>query len=211
MDVYGLARGAIQSIVAGLERGAGPAEGVELVLSRFAAQSLARSRFTEPEPTRLSGCRHLPEAVGATLALDSEVAAAVASIEDLVRWRQTAEYTDAAMGQPGYTQNYAYAELVGPTGFFPGDDFLLGLMILGPRLHYLDHYHPAPELYWMLTGPSEWKRGAEGFVTRPAGGTVWHAPRVVHATKTFEAPLLTVWAWTRDVSEPARLVKAGNA
>ena len=102
--------------------------------------------------------------------------------------------------------NYAYAELIGPDGFFAGDDFLLGLMILGPRLHYRDHYHPAPELYWLLTGPSEWRRGAGGYESRQPGATIWHTPFVVHATQTLDDPLLTVWAWTRDVAEAAKLV-----
>jgi hypothetical protein len=101
--------------------------------------------------------------------------------------------------------NYAYAELLGTSGYFPGGDFLLGLLLLGPRLHYLDHRHPAPELYWLLTGPSEWRRGSEGFAPHPAGATIWHEPHLVHATRTGDAPLLAVWAWTRAVAEPAVL------
>src|SRR5262249_3356270 len=105
----------------------------------------------------------------------------------------------------GYMDNYAYAELIGPNGFFPGDDFLMGLLLLGPGVHYRDHHHAAPELYWLLTGPSEWRGGAGEFEMRDAGSMIWHKSRIVHATRTGATPLLAVWAWTRDVNEPARL------
>ena len=69
----------------------------------------------------------------------------------------------------GFSENYGWCEIIGPQGFFKGDDFLLGLLMLGPQRHYKDHYHPAPELYWPLTGPTEWKQGAGGFETKPGG------------------------------------------
>jgi mannose-6-phosphate isomerase-like protein (cupin superfamily) len=133
-----------------------------------------------------------------------DVAAALAEIDEFLHWKQNPNYSDAVMGE-GYMDNYAYAELIGPGGFFAGEDFLMGLMLLGPRRLYLDHHHPAPELYWLLTGPSEWRRGGE-FVTRGAGETIWHPPMMSHATRTLDSPLLTVWAWTRDVSVPAKLL-----
>lgn len=201
---YRAARVAIDAIASALARHGG--EGVEETLARLAAQDLSEAAFAAPEPARIAACRLLPETVGLTLGVDSAVAAAIADVEDALAWRQTAGYSDAAMGQPGFMEGYGHAELVGPTGGFPGDDFRLGLLILGPDRHYRDHYHPAPELYWTLTGPTLWKRGAGGFVERAAGDTVWHEPLIVHATRTLDTPLLAVWAWTRDVSAPARLV-----
>ena len=113
------------------------------------------------------------------------------------------------MGQPGYMQNYAYAELVGPSGPFAGDDFVFGLFVLGPGIHYLDHHHAAPELYWLLTEGSEWRRDGSDFMPRRAGETIWHEPWVSHATRTGPGPLLAVYAWTRDTGAHARL-KAGR-
>jgi quercetin dioxygenase-like cupin family protein len=122
-----------------------------------------------------------------------------------LRWKQNSNYSDELLGK-GYMQSYAYCEFIGPDGFYPGDDFLMGLLILGPGRLYKDHFHPAPELYWTLTGPALWRRGAEDFVTRPGGSTIWHAPNVVHATRTLEEPLLAVWIWTKDTAYPAKLV-----
>jgi len=203
-ELFLAARRLIGSVAAGLA--ARPGEGVEEVLERLRAQDLSPAAFAPPEPRRLAACRRLPEAVAATLALDSSLAAAIANLEDALHWTQTTAYSDAAMGQVGFMDNYGHAQLIGPTGCFPGEDFLLGLLVLGPGFHYLDHHHPAPELYWPLTGPSRWKQGAGGFEERAAGETIWHRPHVIHATKTLEAPLLAVWVWTRDVAEPARLV-----
>jgi hypothetical protein len=180
-------------------------EGVADVLARLGEQRLDERSYTPPQPRRLPACRYFPETVSAAMLVSPALAAALAACEDDLRWKQNPNYSDAVLGA-GYMQGYAYAELVGPDGFYPGDDFLLGLMILAPGLHYRDHFHAAPELYWLLTGPSDWKRGAGGYETREAGATLWHKPFVVHATRTLDTPLLCVWAWTRDVAEAAKLV-----
>lgn len=177
------------------------------VKTRLAEQDLSPSAVLEPRPLRLPATRYLPECVAASMFISPDVAAALAEIEEFLEWRQNPNYSDASLGA-GYMDNYAYAELIGPHGFFAGDDFLMGVLLLGPGVHYLDHHHAAPELYWLLTGPSEWRRGNGDFEMREAGDTIWHEPHVVHATRTGASPLLAVWAWTRDVSEPARLVEA---
>jgi hypothetical protein len=205
-DIYGAAGQALAALAAALRNGAGEEEGRAEILRRLGEQDLSPGAFRAPEPARLAACRHLPEAVGAAIMVDSALAAAIAGLEDDLHWRQTTGYSDAAMGQPGFMDNYAHAEILGSTGCFTGDDFRLGLLLLGPGLHYPDHYHPAPELYWLLTGPSDWKRGAGGFASRRAGEMIWHRPFVVHATRTHDQPLLALWAWSGEVGEPVRLV-----
>ena len=98
-----------------------------------------------------------------------------------------------------------WAELIGPHGFFPGDDFLLGLLMLGPNRHYKDHYHPAPELYWPLTSGSSWSIDGGDFGAVAQGATIWHPPMALHATKTGENPLLAIWCWTKDTGTSAKL------
>lgn len=205
-DLHGAADQALAAIVTALGNGEGEDEGRAEVLRRIAEQDLSYQAFRAPQAARLAACRFLPETVGAAIMVDSALAAAIAGLEDELHWQQTTGYSDAAMGQAGFMDAYAHTEIIGPTGCFAGDDFRLGLLLLGPGLHYRDHYHPAPELYWLLTGPSDWKRGAGGFATRQAGEMVWHRPHVVHATRTHDRPLLALWAWTRDVNERARLV-----
>jgi hypothetical protein len=200
-NIYGSAMWIIDAIRRSL-KGKGSAE----VKARLAVQDLSPSAATEPEPRRLAACRHLPECVAASMFMAPDVAAALAEIDEFLHWKQNPNYSDQVMGD-GYMDNYAYAELIGQSGFFAGEDFLMGLMLLGPRRLYPDHHHPAPELYWLLTGPSEWRRGESEFLARRAGETIWHLPMVSHATKTLDSPLLAVWAWTRDVGQPAKLVE----
>jgi quercetin dioxygenase-like cupin family protein len=178
-------------------------------LERLRAQPLPPNPHA-PDARRLPACRFLPEAVAETMLHDASLAAALAMVEDELSWRQNVNYSDAAMGQPGYMAAYAYAEIVGPNGPLQGDDFLLGLMILGPGLHYPDHAHPAPELYAVLSGDSAWSRAGGPFEDRPPGSVVWHGPGVVHATRTGVRPLLALYIWTEAVAEPARLVRAGT-
>jgi hypothetical protein len=179
-------------------------EGVARVLARLGEQGAARLTFAPPPPRAQPACRHLPQAIAETAMLNADLAAALAAVEDRLCWQRTEGYSDALLGD-GFMANYAHCQIVGPSGFFPGNDFLLGLLLLGPGLHYRDHYHPAPELYWALTGPSEWKRGAGGFSLREAGDTIWHRPFVVHSTITLQTPLLAVWCWTEDTAVAAQL------
>lgn len=204
-DAYENSRWLIGAIARGLHCRRG--DGIEEVLERMAGQDLSHAAFRPLEPARLSVTRYLPDCIGEAMLLDADVAAALAAIADDLRWLQSKAYSDQVLGT-GFMDNYGWCELVGSEGFFAGDDFRLGLLMLGPGRHYRDHYHPAPELYWPLTGPSEWKMGAGGFETRAAGGTIWHIPWKVHATATLDKPLLAVWCWTRDVATPAKLVEA---
>lgn len=202
-SAFASARQLIAAIARHLSRHAEP--GAAEVLRRLAEQPLSEVDFVEPEPRRLAVLRHYPECVGEAMLLDTSLAAQLAAIEDHLNWRQTSAYTDAVLGE-GFTANYGWAELVGPRGFFKGDDFLLGLLMLGPHRHYRDHLHPSPELYVPLTSGSLWRRAPGGFAEKSPGAVIWHEPNEIHATRTGDRPLLALWAWTRDTATPARLV-----
>lgn len=182
-------------------------EGVPGALARLGDQDVSADAFSEPEPRNLPACAWLAETVAAAMLVSPSVSAALAEIAPHLSWKQNANYSDELLGE-GYMDSYAYCEFIGPGGFFPGDDFLMGLLLLGPNRHYKDHHHPAPELYWTLTGPSLWRRAPGDFETRAAGSAIWHAPNVIHATRTTDQPLLALWMWTEDTAHPARLVDA---
>ncbi|MBC8036401.1 MAG: transcriptional regulator [Rhizobiales bacterium] len=196
-----------QWLVGAIARGlhARSGEGVNEVLEGLSQQALGQSHFRAPEPTQLPVLRHFAQCTAESMLFDADLAAALAAVADHLRWRQSASYNDSNLGE-GFLENYGWSQIIGPHGFFPGRDFLLGLIMLGPHRHYKDHYHPAPELYWPLTGPSEWKRNEGTFEAKPAGDTIWHRPNVIHATKTTIHPLLAVWCWTSDTATPAKLV-----
>jgi Dimethlysulfonioproprionate lyase len=204
-DLYNDVRWLIGAIARALHARGGDA--VDEVLGRLAEQDLTREPFIVPRPATLPVTRYFAQTIAETMMLEPAVAAALASLDGHLKWWQTAAYTDAILGE-GFTQNYGWSEIIGPQGFFKGDDFLLGILMLGPNRHYKDHYHPAPELYWPLTGPTQWKQGLGAFEPKPAGAVIWHPSNVHHATITAEHPLLTVWSWTRDTHTAAKLVDA---
>ena len=204
-DLYNDARWLIGAIARSLHVRGGNA--VDEVLQRLAEQDLTRDFFVEPRPQGVAVTRFFAQSIAETMMLESDVAAAIASLDGHLKWMQSKSYTDEILGE-GFLQNYGWCEIIGPEGFFKGDDFLLGLLMLGPHRHYRDHYHPAPELYWPLTGPTEWKQGAGSFEMKQAGAVIYHAPNVHHATKTAEHPLLAIWSWTKDTLTPAKLVEA---
>jgi hypothetical protein len=203
-ELYDDARWLIAAIARGLHSRGG--EAVETVLVRLSEQELTRACFAEPRPNNLPVTRYFAQTIAEAMMMESDIAAAMATLDGHLKWCQSSSYTDEVLGE-GFSQNYAWCEIIGPKGFFQGDDFLLGLLMLGPHRHYRDHYHPAPELYWPLTAETQWKQGDGGFKPKSAGEIIFHAPNEIHATKTADHPMLAVWSWTRDTDVPARLVE----
>ena len=118
----------IDAIASTLEKTGAGEEGVGETLARLGAQERGAAAFIRPEPSRLRACRHLPELIGASLIPAPGVAAAIAACDDDLRWVQNGGY-----GSDAILEDYAYCELIGPEGFFAGDDFLLGLTHRRPR------------------------------------------------------------------------------
>jgi hypothetical protein len=178
-------------------------EGVLEVLARLDQQSLDDDPRTKPHS--LGVLRFLDDCLDDAATFDVEIATAIAALRGEFEWMQSSAYTDENLGA-GFTDNYGWCEIIGPRGFFRGEDFLLGLLMLGPERHYKDHYHPAPELYFPLTGGALWRKEGSALEEKAAGTPIWHPAHVIHATKTEGKPLLAVWSWTRDTSVAARLV-----
>jgi Dimethlysulfonioproprionate lyase len=203
-DLFENTRWLIGAIARGLHAGGTP--GAIAVLDRLAEQNLGPAAFRLPGPRRLPVLAHFEACVAESMLVDADLAAALAALAEELHWTQSPAYSDAVLGE-GFIDNYGWCHIIGPQGFFKGDDFLLGFLMLGPSRHYRDHYHPAPELYWPLTSRSQWKRGQGHFVEKRAGGVIWHEPNEIHATRTVDRPLLALWAWTSETSTSAKLVE----
>ena len=180
-------------------------EDVDEVLARLEEQDTGAATILTPEPTTLPVLIHLDRCLQDASLYDAAISKAIADLRPHLQWRQSKAYNDALLGT-GFIENYGWCEVIGPNGFFRGDDFLLGLLMLGPNTHYRDHLHPAPELYWPLTSDTEWRKDDERLAPKAAGTVIWHQPNVIHAIKTGAAPLLTIWSWTRDTATPASLI-----
>ena len=139
----------------------------------------------------------------------AEIADAFAAVEPGCDWLQNPNYSEASLG-PGYVDRYGYVELVGPGRPIESGDLLVGLLLLGPDMHYPDHAHPAEEIYHVVAGTAEWWREDEGWRRKGPGTLIHHVPMMRHAMRTSAEPLLALYCWTGDVKTYAMMTEAGR-
>ena len=94
-------------------------------------------------------------------------------------------------------QVYRYKAMIGGqrAGVVPQDDVLMGMLELAPRAIYPAHKHPAPELYYVMSGTAQWTVGDETFTAGP-GTAIYHPPDTLHRmVNTGDEVLKTVYMW----------------
>ena len=154
--------------------------------------------------------RWLDRALAAARSGQPQLADAIAAAAPHLAWISYDLYPRAEIGD-GFAEGHAFAAIAGQQAAFAAADFELGLFLIAPDVLYRDHCHRAPELYAPLTGPHGW-RFAPGrpLIVKPAGEPVWNPSLQPHLTKVGCVPFLCLFAWTRDVNEPARVLPAAD-
>lgn len=99
----------------------------------------------------------------------------------------------------GVENRYAFIEIAGPEGLGGSDTLRFGLYLQAPMTDYPPHDHEAEEFYYVLSGDAQWQKNDGAFEAKAPGTMIHHLPRVRHAMRTFEAPLLAMWIWTGDI------------
>lgn len=161
---------------------------------------LMRARVGPTAPHAIAASALLGAALPAT-----ELGASIGRAASLFHWRQNPNYTAEAMGA-AFMAGYGYVEFAGPKdALFHAPLIRVGLLVLGPGLHYPRHAHPAEEVYHPLTHAALWRRGQEEWRTVPAGHAIHHAPMVPHETKAGDSTLLALYCWRGDTATEARL------
>lgn len=151
-----------------------------------------------------------PRAIAASALLEDALprtafGAMIAQASDLFCWRQNPNYTAANMGA-AFMAGYGYVEFAGPKeALFHAPDIRVGLLLLGPRLHYPAHAHPAEEIYHPLTDGGLWRRGREEWRTVKAGRAIHHPSMIEHETKAADSTLLALYCWRGNTTTEARL------
>jgi quercetin dioxygenase-like cupin family protein len=164
---------------------------------------LLRAGPASPVTRTVEASALLPAALGASPI--SHVASAIAGAIPLFHWRQNPNYNAANMGT-AFMAGYGYVEFAGPQdALFHAPDLRVGLLLLGPGLHYPLHAHPAEEIYHPLTQGGLWRRGEEAWRVVPAGNAIHHAPMVPHETKAADRTLLALYCWRGDTATEAQL------
>ena len=145
---------------------------VKRILQRLREQQLTAESFVEPIARHHPASRFFAETVAETMLTSPSLAAALASLDGFFNWMETHEN--------GITsEQAAQCELIGPNGFFVGEDIVLGLMIMRPDEHFKGN--SSFKMYIPLTG--------EVALSEPI------EPRVI---KTGPSPMLAIWSSERD-------------
>jgi quercetin dioxygenase-like cupin family protein len=109
-------------------------------------------------------------------------------------WKYT--YADRA-DAPDLRQKIAFAEIIGPEAPLRSDEVCLGFTWIAPETLYPMHYHPAIELYHVVSGVAIWT--LEGKSHRHAPGAfILHPSNAQHAMQTGTDPLLALYTWSGE-------------
>ncbi|HEY6598534.1 MAG TPA: dimethylsulfonioproprionate lyase family protein [Pseudomonadales bacterium] len=153
------------------------------------------------EPRSQPVLRHLQTALRLGDPMTASVCALIDRLSPVLQWRRNENYAGA-----DFLDGYAYCELVGPSGHRRQADIALGLLLLGPRVTYPPHAHPAAEIYVVIAGRAQWQQGDGVWRTRAPSATIHHASMEPHAMRTTDEPLLAAYLWQDHLDKPARLL-----
>ena len=154
--------------------------------------------------------RWLRAALKALFPTEPAVAQAIAAAAPHLCWITYDAYPRKEIGE-AFASGHAFATLRGSEAPFAAEDFELGLFLMAPGTLYRDHQHAAPELYAPLTGPHGWRFGAgRKLIVMSAHMPVWNPPMRPHLTLCGDVPFLSLFVWTRSVSQAARIVPADD-
>lgn len=151
----------------------------------------------------LPATKHLEAALQLATTATQPICVSIDRLSSALRWRQNPNYADA-----DFLDGYAYCELLGPHGHLHHDAIAMGLLLLGPRVTYPEHAHPATEIYAVVAGRAEWLQGDRVWRRRAPGELIRHATMEPHAMRTEGQPLLAAYLWQDHLGDAARLVSA---
>ena len=145
-------------------------------------------------PNRVRALAHLDDALAAPDA--HPIVDTISCVENALRWLDA-----KAMQELEATRDrHAYAEVVGPDGLFSSQIVRFGLYFQSADTVYPDHRHAAEELYFVVSGTAQWRKGGVAFAAKAPGTLIHHRSLQTHATTTLAQPLLAMWAWAGDIS-----------
>ena len=98
---------------------------------------------------------------------------------------------------PDLGNRMGWGEILGPEAPYHDEHFCFGFTLLGKNTFYPAHYHPATELYVVLSGHAEWTLDGVSKVRGPAE-FILHPSNHVHSMQTRDEPLLALYTWSGE-------------
>lgn len=184
--------------------------GVDLILDKLESMGLANVQIIDTPAQASRHHRILEKAITGITApeLDEIARCLAACAEDLV-WREdnSQYYAPSADLGEGYKKCNVHTLLIGSDACgYHHADFSLGIFMLGPRTLYRDHKHDAPELYLNLSEKTGWRFSSGQWQDYPAGSLIWNAAGERHATRVYEQPFISVFAWLENVDSSCHVI-----
>lgn len=88
----------------------------------------------------------------------------------------------------------------------PADGFKFGYLMIAPGTVYPAHIHPAPEMYHILSGETEWIVNGEKFKAGPGSSVVMQPNQSHELVVLGDKPMKAVWAhWIPAGADVKRL------
>lgn len=83
------------------------------------------------------------------------------------------------------------------------EDVLFGILELAPGGYYPGHHHPAPEIYYVLSGEAQWTVGDQTFKVK-GGESIYHPPLKMHRmVNKGTKPLRVLYIWWKPGGDKA--------
>ena len=104
-----------------------------------------------------------------------------------------------------FMQGHANAFIIGPNGLEErGEDVLVGVSLLAPKVSYPDHRHPPEELYIVMS-EGEWRQNDAPWHSPGIGGFVHNPSNIIHSMRAKSKPLLAIWClWQQPEPDQSR-------
>ena len=153
----------------------------------------------ELEAARLPACDALGVVEGSVSPATQALVSAVVRAAPQLQWRQS--YTEDDPGiDANYLANYAWFNLIAPSGPFVSDRLRLSVGYWGAGLVYPRHWHAPEEIYLTLAGRVLYRTDGRADLEGGPGATVAHASNHPHAA-VFKTAALVAAFWRGDALE----------
>ncbi|MEX0284980.1 MAG: dimethylsulfonioproprionate lyase family protein [Paracoccaceae bacterium] len=117
----------------------------------------------------------------------------------LAKWRETYKGTNIGAD---FLNRFGCYSLIGEGGAYRSAQMNAWFVYMPARLWYTWHHHPGEEMYVVLAGEAEFRRGSHTPETLREGDAVFHQSNQPHATETFDQPLLAYVVWRNGFETP---------
>ena len=96
--------------------------------------------------------------------------------------------------------------IIGDTGPFQSQNMSVYLVYMPASLTYPWHYHPAEELYFIISGEAVFRRDGHEDIVASEGMHIIHETNQPHEMQTYEKPMLSLAIWRNHLDVVPTLI-----